>query len=188
MIWLILGLALWVVLHFIPSLGIGFRTSLREKFGAKNYQMWFSIGVVLSIVLMVIGWRSADQEFVYEPPEWGAHIGMLLVLLGFIFFGLSHAKTNLKQYVRHPQLTGLIMWAIGHLLANGDNLSVILFGTLGVWALVEIPLINRREGAWVKPEKVPLSAEIRPVVTGLIVFTVFFLAHPYLFGVSPIPY
>ena len=92
---------------------------------------------------------------------------------------------NVKRVLRHPQLTGLIVWAIGHLLANGDILSVVLFGGLGVWAVAEIVLINRREGAWVKPEPVPISAEIRPVLIGLVVFVALFAAHPYLFGVSP---
>ena len=71
------------------------------------------------------------------------------------------------------------------LLANGDILSVVLFGGMGVWAVAEIVLINRREGAWIKPEPVPISAEIRPILIGVVVFVAFFAAHPYLFGVSP---
>ena len=65
--------------------------------------------------------------------------------------------------------------------------SVVLFGLLGIWALIEMLLINRREGAWSRPDPVPLKAEIRPVVIGLVIFVVFLFAHPYLFGVSPIP-
>ncbi|MGH1484492.1 MAG: NnrU family protein [Geminicoccales bacterium] len=187
MIWLLIGIILWSVLHFIPSLAQGFRASLIAKWGDKPYRIVFSVGIVLSVVLMVLGWRAADQWSVYAPPVWGHPVGSALILIAFLFFGLAHEKTNLKRYVHHPQLTGLIIWAVGHLLANGDNLSLLLFGGLGLWALIEIPLINRREGAWQKPEPMPISSEIRPVLIGLAIFAVFLFAHPYLFGVSPMP-
>ena len=100
---------------------------------------------------------------------------------------MAHGKTNVKRFIRHPQLTGLVIWAAGHLLANGDNRSLVLFGMLGLWAIVEMMLISRREGAWARPDPMPLTGEIRPVVAGLVIFAAFLFAHPYLFGVSPIP-
>lgn len=187
MIWLWLGVALWSGIHGIPSLARGVRASLIERLGETGYKIAFALGIVGSIALMVAGWRSTAPIGIYAPPSWGAPVGSILVLVGFILFGLAHAKTNVKRFVRHPQLTGVVVWAIGHLLANGDNRSLVLFGVLGLWALVEMLLINRREGAWVRPDPVPLTAEIRPVVIGLVIFAVFLLAHPYLFGVSPIP-
>ncbi len=187
MIWLVIGLLVWSGLHFIPSLAQGLRSALIESMGDGRYRIAFSIGVVASIVLMVMGWRVGDQWSVYEPPTWGRPLGSALIVIAFLLFGLAHAKTNVKRFIRHPQLAGLVAWAVGHLLANGDNLSVLLFGGLGLWALIEMPLINKREGAWKKPDPEPLSAEVRPVVTGLVIFAIFFAAHPYLFGVSPIP-
>lgn len=187
MTWLLLGVAVWSILHFIPSLLPGFRSRLRQNIGEKTYQIAFSIGVVTSIILMVVGWLNGLQWSVYEPPGWARPIATLLVLIAFLLFGLAHAKTNVKRFIRHPQLTGMVFWAIGHLLANGDNLSLIQFGGLGLWALIEIQLISRREGSWQKPGPIPLTSEIRPLLTGLAIFAVFFLAHPYLFGVSPIP-
>jgi len=187
MIWLWLGVGLWSGLHFIPSLARGLRASLIERLGEKAYKILFSLGVVGSIALMVLGWRSTTPVEIYQTPPWGPPIASALVLVAFLLFGLAHARTNVKRFIRHPQLAGLVIWAIGHLLANGDSRSLTLFGVLGLWALVEMPLINRREGRWARPDPVPPRAEIRPVATGLIVFAVFLFAHPYLFGVSPIP-
>ena len=185
MIWLVIGIAVWCAVHFIPSLARGFRARMIERFGEKQYKLAFALAILASVALMVVGWRTAAFWDVYNPPEWGRPIASALILIAFLLFALAHSPTNVKRVLRHPQLTGLIVWAIGHLLANGDILSVVLFGGLGVWAVAEIVLINRREGAWVKPEPVPISAEIRPVLIGVLVFVAFFAAHPYLFGVSP---
>lgn len=187
MIWLWLGVALWSGIHFIPSLAQGVRASLIERLGETPYKIAFALGIVLSIILMVVGWRSTTPVVIFSPPSWGAPVGSALVLIAFVLFGLAHGKTNVKRFIRHPQLTGLVVWAIGHLLANGDSRSLVLFSVLGLWAIVEMLLINRREGAWARPDPIPLTAEIRPVATGLVIFAVFLLAHPYLFGVSPIP-
>ena len=47
---------------------------------------------------------------------------------------------------------------MSHLLANGDGRSIVLFGGLGLWAVVAIVAINRRDGAWQKPEPQPRAA------------------------------
>lgn len=188
MTYVAIGILIWSLLHFIPVLGQGLRTDLRERIGATPYQAIFSLGVLGAIVLMVFGWRTGQQFNVYEPAAWGRPVGTLFIFTAFLLFGLAHAKTNVKRFIRHPQLTGLVIWAMGHLMANGDNLSLILFGGLGLWAFVSIQLINRRDGIWHKPDRLPLSAELRPALIGVVIFAVFLMAHSFLFGVSPFPH
>jgi len=188
MILLLLGVVIWSGVHFIPSLGIGLRQSLIERFGVRTYKIGFALAMVASIVLMVLGWRAMDPVAVYDPPAWAPPITSLAVLAAFILFAAAHAKTNIKRFLRHPQLTGLVVWAVGHLLANGDNRSLILFGGLGLWAIAEIFVINRRDGVWQKPDSVPLTNELMTAAKGLVIFVVVIFAHPYLFGVSPLPH
>lgn len=186
MAWLWLGVIVWSVVHAMPALAPGFRASLIERLGDGPYKGGFALTIVASIVLMVIGWRSAAANIVYEPPAWGRHLAMLLMLIAFLLFAFSHGKSNLKRFIRHPQMTAVIVWAIAHLLANGDSRSVTLFGVLGLWAVAEMVLINRRDGEPVLPEPRPLSAELKPVIIGVVIYIVFVIAHPYLFGVSPL--
>ena len=54
--------------------------------------------------------------------------------------------------MRHPQLTAVKIWAVAHLLVNGDLASLVLFGGLLAWAVVEVIVINRSE-VWVRPAR-----------------------------------
>ncbi|PCJ22588.1 MAG: NnrU protein [SAR86 cluster bacterium] len=181
---LITGLILWSGLHFIPCVGISFRKRLVTKLGGGTYAIIFALLVVSSIVIMVFGWRSIEPVYLYFLPVWSRQVTILLVLLTFILFSAARAKTNIKRFIRHPQLTGLVVWGAGHLLSNGDSRSLVLFGSLSVWAIVEMILINKREGKWIRPEQATLKSEVSMVAKGLVMFAVFMFAHPFLTGIS----
>lgn len=186
MAWLWLGVIVWSAAHVMPCLAPGVRAALIERIGMNGYKIAFTAAIVSSIVLMVVGWQSAVADIVYEPPAWGRHLAMLLMLIAFLLFAFSHGESNVRRFMRHPQLTAVVVWAIAHLLANGDSRSVVLFGVIGLWALVEMVLLSRRDAPPALPEPRPWSAELKPVVIGVVVYVVMFLLHPYLFGVSPV--
>lgn len=181
---LVLGAVLWCAVHLMPAVARPLRQKLVAALGEQPYRGVFALCIVAGIVLIVVGWRSTPAAAVYGPPGWGHYAAVPLMLLAFFLFAASGQKTNVERFVRHPQLTSIVVWAVAHLLANGDSRSLVLFGTLGVWALLEIVLISRREGAWQRPAPAPLAAELKPLVIAVVVFLVFFALHPYLFGVS----
>lgn len=181
---LITGLALWVVVHLFPAICKNMRTGIIEKVGLKPYKGMFALTILASVVLIVIGWRSIEPQYIYYPEAWMRHVTFLLVLIAFILFAAAKSKTNIKRILRHPQLTGLVIWSIGHLLANGEDRSIVLFATLGIWAILEIIVINRREGAWQKPEPVPVKKDVFTVVAGVVVYVVFVFLHPFITGMK----
>ena len=187
MVWLYLGVFLFVVVHFVPGLAPKLRNSLIKRVGENPYKGIFSLALLTSIVLMVVGWRSATPTLAYLPPAWATPVASILMLISVMLFGAAHQPTRIKRYIRHPQLTGVAVWSGSHLLANGDSRSLVLFGGLGVWALIEMILINRREGAWQRPFGPALSVEIRGIVISAVIFFVLVYLHPYFAGVSPIP-
>lgn len=180
---LILGVVLWCGTHLVPSLAAGFRGRCIAKWGEKKYKMMFSLAIILSVILMVIGWQATDRNLVYIPPVWGAHLTMLMVFVAFVLIAAAKSATNVKRYLRHPQLAGIVLWSTGHLFANGEVRSLILFGSFFVWAVLEMILINRRH-AWIKPEALPLNGEVWVLAKGVVIYIVLLLAHPYLFGVK----
>jgi uncharacterized membrane protein len=185
MIKLTLGILLWSFTHFIPAAFSDLRKSLVARLGENGFKGLFTLLMVLAIYLVISGWKAALPESIYLPPAWGRHGTALLVLIGFILFFAPYPANNIKRTLRHPQLTGVICWGVGHLLANGEGRSVILFGGLALWAIIEMILINRRDGAWSKPAPAPRKNDIILVVAGLVVFVIVAAAHQWLFGFSP---
>jgi uncharacterized membrane protein len=182
---LVAGLLLFTVVHLVPAASPATRAQLVEKFGTGPYRGLFSVVILVALVLIVFGWKAATPTAVYAPPVGGSPVISALVYFAFVLFVTSKARTNYRRIVRHPQMMSVILWSVAHLLVNGDARSVVLFGGLGVWAIVEIVLCNKRDGAWQKPDVVPFSADMIVAVIAAVAFAAFFFLHKALFGVLP---
>lgn len=187
MAYLVIGVAIWAGVHLMPSVAPDLRERLVDMLGPKPYRGAFAGALFLGLILIVIGYRSADWVAVYDPPGWGVHLNNLLMLAAIYLMGVGGAKGWLATKMRHPMLTGVAVWAAAHLLVNGDQASVVLFGAMLLWALAEIFAINRRTGAWAPPAARGARAEIMLVVVTLVIFTVVAFAHGWLLGVYPFP-
>lgn len=183
---LVAGVVLWSVVHLLPSAGRGIRQGLISTVGDSPYQGLFALSILGSVVLMVFGWRSATPSFVYAPPVTSSMIMSPLMIVALILFAGSQGETNIKRIIRHPQLTGVFLWCLGHLLTNGDDRTIVLFGGIGLWTLVAMVLTNRRDRDYTKPAAVPLKADAKPLIGGVVFFVILVFAHPYISGVSPI--
>lgn len=187
MIFLALGIALWSAGHFLPSVTPALREDLIDRIGPKSYRAVFSIDMVIALALIVWGYRSADWIYVYDPPAWGVHANNTMMLLAVYLMGVGGANGWLATKLRHPMLLGVCVWALAHLLANGDQASVLLFGSMLLWAVGMIFMINRRVGARVPPKWAGLMAEARLILISLAVFAIITFTHGWVLGVSPFP-
>jgi len=126
------GLGLWCVLHLLQFLAGPLRQQLLDKLGENGYKGIFSVLMLSSIALMVFGWRSINPVSIYVSPGWGSIATSILTLAAFILFSASGFQNNIKRVIRHPQLIGVMAFSLGHLLSNGENRSLLLFGVLGL--------------------------------------------------------
>lgn len=181
------GFALWSAGHFLPSATPGLREWLIDEIGPKVYHGVFSLIAAAALALMVWGYRQADFVPVYDPPAWGVHLNNLMMLFAVYLFGVGGAKGWLATKLRHPMLIGVITWGAAHLLVNGDEASIMLFGGLGLWAIGMIWMINRRVGAWEPKKSAGVAVEVKLVIITLVIFAVITFAHGWLFGVMPFP-
>jgi uncharacterized membrane protein len=182
---LVLGLIAFIGLHLIPYFATEFRNRQIEKHGKMGYRGMFAVAVALSLAAIIFGWRGTDPGFVYANPTWGFHATPLLVLIGFILFFASNAPTNIKRIIRHPQMTGILLWSVGHLLSNGELRSVLLFGGFALWSLIAIFAANKRDGIWIKPNKQPFIKDVITLVIALTAYGGFAYFHEAIIGVRP---
>lgn len=184
---LILGLVLFFGIHSIRIVAGPFR----DAQVAANPGRWkglYALVAAIGLGLIIWGWMQyrlmAPQ--LYDPPAWGRHAAMGLMLPAFILLAGSNGPVGrIKAMVRHPMLIGVILWSAGHLAANGDLASVLLFGSFlayGVIDLISALLRNAPPPVATKP-----LADLIMVVAGTALYVLFVLfLHRIFFGVSPL--
>ncbi len=180
---LILGLAFWILPHVFKRTAPSARAALQDRMGDASKAVIAAL-LVVGIVLMVWGYRTADVVPVWTPPAWGVHLNNLAMLFAVALFGAGNSKSRLRRHLRHPMLLGTMLWAAAHLLVNGDLASVVLFGTLLVWAGAEIGLVNRAVHSYVPYEGGSLAGDIRLGVIALVLYGIITAVHAWL-GVWP---
>lgn len=183
---LLLGLILWTLVHVFKRVAPDARAAMGRAMGAGPARGVIAVLLLLATVLMVVGFRRAPVVLVYDPPSWGIHLNNLLMICAVFLLGAGHSKGVARSWLRHPMLTAVAVWAVAHLLVNGDRASLVLFGWLGVWAVAEMLLISAREPVWVRPERGTTAGTVRWVVISVVVFAVITTVHTWL-GYWPFP-
>jgi uncharacterized membrane protein len=176
------GLLLFTLIHLMPAAAPGLKLALVARTGALGYRGVFSLLALAGIALIVLGWRNTLPTGVYAPPAELRHAAMALIAAGFLLMVVSARPSAIKRLVRHPQLTGVLLWALGHLLINGDSRSVTVFGALACWSVLQIIAINRREGNWTKDPAPGATSEVITVAITLVAIAVVVAIHPWLSG------
>ncbi|MCP5074055.1 MAG: NnrU family protein [Rhodobacteraceae bacterium] len=182
---LTIGLVFWVLVHFFKRVAPGARGSLDDALGQGPAKGIIALLIIGSLVLMIVGYRAAPFDSVYTPIAGMGHLNNLLMIVAVVLMGAGSSTGRARSLLRHPMLTGAIIWAVAHLLVNGDQASVLLFGGIGLWAFAQIFLINRAKGPWDRPEPGPVSGDVRLLVISAVLYGVVAGVHFWL-GYSPL--
>ncbi len=180
---LIAGLIVFYATHLVPALPT-VKANLLDRLGRGAYMGLFSVLASAGLAIIVWGYAQADWVTVYEPAPWGRHVTMLFVLLALICLSAFSLKGRIRKALRHPMSIGIMLWATGHLFANGDLASVLLFGSFVTYGLTNILLANARgpvDDFDVKPTHDLIAAG-----AGTAIYVVLIALHPYVIGVAVI--
>ena len=190
MIFLILGLILFLGIHSVRIFADGFRTITIAKIGLNPWKGIYTVLSLVGFALIVYGYGQTRVEggFLWNPPRWTNHVTALLTLFSFIFVAAAYVPgTRIKARLGHPMVMGVKVWAFAHLLSNGRVGDVVLFGAFLAWAVADYISARRRDrAAGTVYVTLGISRDIIAIVGGLVAYVAFaFWLHFWLIGVKP---
>ena len=191
MLELVLGLLIFLGVHSVRIFADDWRTRTRERMGALPWKGAYSVLSIAGFVLIVCGFGQTRLAPVvlWVPPLPMRHIAALLTLVTFIFLVAAYVPGNaIKARLRHPMILGVKVWALSHLLANGQLAHVVLFGAFLLWAILDFRAARQRDRLDPPaPVNTSALATILTVAVGVGAWAGFaFWGHLHLIGKSPL--
>lgn len=190
---LVLGLLIFFLVHLAPT-QVDLRRGLVERFGLVGYKVIFSAVSLVGLVLIIVGYgkmqvMAGKNPEIWTPPIWTRHLTFLFMLPAMVLIVAAFVPSRIRTATKHPMLAAIKFWAAGHLLANGDLASILLFGSFLAYAVYDRISVKRRE---VKQPAVPVATgwwnDILVVVLGLALYAFMLtVGHARLIGVPLLP-
>lgn len=226
---LALASAFFLAIHLFIA-GTRARDAVVAAIGEGAYMGLFSLASIGGIVWLSMAYNAAVlgvNPLLWDLGDGVRHSGTLVMALAFFFVvtgvltpnptavgqaalaGRENVASGMLRITRHPFLWGVAIWAGFHLAANGDQASVLFFGTFFFLALVGTVSIDakrkRKDPAqWARFVAVTSNVPFGAILTGrnrlklaellgwrqlvaILAFVAVILTHHLLFGVSPFP-
>lgn len=188
MVVMLFGLVVFLGVHILVSLR-GVRADLIDWLGAAQYRGFFSLLALSGLGLTAYGfglWRAAGSLSIWDPPSVLRHIVVLLMVPACLAAVCVIVPSHLRARLKHPGLVTVKIWAFGHLMANGDAASMVLFGSVLAWA-VYARIAARRRTESLPSAPVGHGGDVIVVAGGLALYAVLvFWFHPYVIGMPVI--
>jgi uncharacterized membrane protein len=224
MIELLAAAALLLATHYGIS-STPFRGWLVARLGERPYLVLYSLVAFGALGWLISAYRRAPFIELWSAPAWSAWLPLVVMPFALLLLvcgvstlnptavgapdtlGQAEPARGILRITRHPFMWGVALWALTHIVANGDAAAVVLFGTFAVLALLGTLLIDhkfamRRGAEWQRfaaaSSNLPFAAiaagrqhlalaEIGWLRVGiaLALYVVLRALHPWLFGLSP---
>jgi uncharacterized membrane protein len=190
MVYLIVGLLVFLGVHSVRIFADGWRMRTLQRMGEGPYKGVYSVLAALGLGLIIYGFGVARETpvMLWNPPAGMRHAAALFTLIAFILLAAAYVPRNgIKARVHHPMVLGVKAWALGHLLANGSVAHVLLFGAFLAWGVVNFIAARKRDRATgIQYPAGTLAGTAITVVVGVAAWAAFaFKLHGLLIGIRP---
>jgi len=220
---LILALATFIGGHFILS-SIPVRQAIILKLSEGFFKGLYIVFASASFAWVLLAYGAAPVHDVWVPMAEPAKLVMPFMLIACVFLvaGLTtksptqvgaeahladhHPAQGIQSITRHPFLWAVVMWAIAHLLVNGDMATILLALGMIVLSLGGMRHIDYRRqqsmgAAWgpvaLTTSVLPFKAIIERrckldlkgiglfrLLGGCVLYAAFLITHQWIAGVS----
>ena len=175
----------------------------------KRVYLFFYIVLTLSIIAWIaVAYMNTPYVEAWPMQPWMAWVALAVMPLACVLLVASLGLGNwlsvslrskehqpLFGIVRHPLMGALTLWAVSHMIANGDAASIVMFGLLALLSAMGPRSIDAKkrvkfsEEQWQQLTHRAWSFKVRDgvvVALGLVLYGVLLWAHPFFMGVSPL--
>lgn len=218
--------ALFLIGTHLGIASTSLRAELIARVGESAYRALYSLLAMVAIAWLILAWRQAPLLPLWSAGTGLRHLALALMPIAFLLLVCAITASNptvvgqrpdpdagspatgIIRVTRHPFMWGVALWATLHLLVNGDEASLIFFGTFLVLAVGGTFLIDARRtrenapgwGVFLQAtSNLPLAAIVDRrqrfaigeiglwrVALALALYVSILWLHPWLFGVSPL--
>ncbi len=189
MLVLILGIIVFLGVHTLTTYR-EIRASLIERFGLGPFKGLYSLAAFVGFALIVWGfsrYRAEGLIPVWTPPIWTHHLTISLTWFAFVALAcMNPAPSRIRGWLRHPMLVAVKIWALAHLLANGDAGGMLLFGSFLAWAVYDRIAVNKRGDLGAPRISSFTRADGVALAVGTLAYVAMIFLHPLLIGVAVI--
>ena len=208
------------VTHSVP-IRPPIRPILVQVLGPRWFGLAYGAMSLGALTWLIIAAGQAPFVPLWSWAPWQNSVALILMGLSCIVFSLGLGRPNpfsfgsaqnhlfdpkrpgIVRLTRHPLLMALALWALAHLIPNGDLAHVILFGVFAGFASLGGRLIDRRKRremgqGWQtlkndvdrQPYAIAFTSAtvgdaLRVIAAGLVYLGLLWL-HPRIIGVNPI--
>ena len=201
MTWLIFGLVLFLSAHSTRIFADAWRTRTVEAWGEKPFKAVYALVSLVGFYGLIVGYAEVRLEpvFIWQPPIATRHVSLLLMLFASVLLVATYIPANhFKVRLGHPMVLSVKVWALAHLLSNGNLADLLLFGAFLAWSVMNFKSARARDrakaeiqaqvsGQTAPPTLPKISATLIAIVGGAVLWgLITFVLHAQVVGVSPL--
>lgn len=215
--WIIYALAIFLffLTHSIPVRPAN-KARIVNRVGGRGFTLGYSALSIAALSIVIIAANRAPIVQLWPWAPWQNHVTLLAMAVATVIAALAIARPNplsfggrnnhlfdpqspgIVGWIHHPLLVALLLWALGHLVPNGNLAHVILFGNFAGFSVLGMRIIDRRQkrilGAEEWQRLSTTARHIRSSLNGLFrlaiggtVYVLLIVLHGPVIGAYPLP-
>ena len=167
----------------------GLRGSLRDQLGERGFLAVYSLTALVTFAWFLMAYAHAPTILLWPRQMWMALVPIVVMPLATVLLVAGYTTPNptavgmeraaraddpapgILRVTRHPVMWAIGLWAVSHMIANGDLRSLLFFGAFAALSLGGTLLIDRKKrlalgSNWSRLAEVTSNLPFAALVTG----------------------